>query len=160
MVVIIMGVSGSGKTTVGLELAREAGGTFFDADDYHSAANVAKMRRGEPLTEADREPWLAALRKLVDAWRTDERLAVLACSALTRSSREKLGVARPGIALVFLHGSAELIQARMRARDHFMPPELLASQIETLEPPEDALSLDVSLPVAALVARIRAQWRL
>ncbi len=160
MVVIIMGVSGSGKTTVGRALARETGGTFFDADDFHSAENVAKMRRGEPLTEADREPWLEVLRRLVDAWRTDERLAVLACSALTAHSREQLGVGRPGIELVFLHGPAELIRERMRARHHFMPAELLASQIGTLEPPEDALRLDVSLPVPALVARIRAQWRL
>ncbi|HEU4620155.1 MAG TPA: gluconokinase [Gammaproteobacteria bacterium] len=155
-----MGVSGSGKTTIGRALARATGAAFFDADDFHPAANVEKMRRGEPLDEADRLPWLGRLRELVDEWLAPGRLAVLACSALTAHSRALLGVERAGVRLVFLKGPPELIARRMRRRRHFMPPELLGSQLETLEPPADALELDVRRPVDELVAEIRSAWKL
>jgi gluconokinase len=155
LIIIIMGVSGSGKTTVGRELAQQTGAAFFEGDDFHSEANIAKMRSGHPLTEADRQPWLSSLRRVVEEWMAPGKLAVLACSALTEHSRQELGVGRAGVELVFLNGSPELIESRMRKRHHFMPPELLGSQFATLEPPKDALQLDVSLPVDELVARIR-----
>jgi len=158
MVIVIMGVSGSGKTTVGRELARATGAPFFDADDFHSAANVEKMRRGEPLDEANRLPWLARLREVVDEWLPSDRFAVLACSALTVRSRALLGVERPGVKLVFLNGPPELVWRRMHSRRHFMPPELLASQLATLEAPTDALELDVRRPVDELVEEIRSAF--
>lgn len=160
IVIVLMGVSGSGKTTVGRALAHAVGGRFFDADDFHSAANVERMRRGRPLTDEDRGPWLAALRAAVDEWLDTPGVAVLACSALTARSRRSLGIERDGIRLVHLQGPAELIESRMRQREHFMRPELLASQLATLELPADALELDVSGPVDELVDRIRSEFGL
>jgi gluconokinase len=159
-VIVVMGISGSGKTTVGRALAEATGATFFDADDFHPAANVEKMRRGEPLTEVDRGPWLRALRALIDEWLPPGRVAVLACSALTARSRALLGVGRAGVKLVFLNGPSELILERMRKRRHFMPPALLDSQLATLEPPATALELDVRRPVDELVDEIREVWDL
>jgi gluconokinase len=157
-VVVVMGVSGSGKTTVGRALATRLGAEFHDADDYHPQANVAKMRSGVPLTEADRKPWLERLRGAIDAWLAAGTPAVLACSALTARSRATLGTDRDGVMLVFLNGPRELMLSRMRVREHFMPPALLDSQFATLEPPgaAEALALDASLPVETLVARIEA----
>jgi gluconokinase len=160
LVIILMGVSGTGKTTVGRALARALNGRFVDADDFHSSANVDKMRRGVALTEEDREPWLTVLRAAVDRGLAEPGVTVLACSALTARSREHLGVDREGIRLVHLRGPAGLVASRMRQRDHFMQPELLASQLATLEPPEAALEVDISLPVDALVERIRSAWDL
>jgi gluconokinase len=154
MVVVIMGVSGSGKTTIGRALAHAAGGRFYDADDFHSEANIQKMRGGTPLTEADREPWLHALRLCIDAWLEQPGLSVLACSALTARSRALLGVGRPGVELVFLAATKAIIEARMRGRDHFMSPALLQSQFDALEPPEHALVLDASAPPDALVEQL------
>jgi gluconokinase len=151
MVVVIMGVSGSGKTTIGRALARAAGGRFFDADDFHSEANIQKMRGGAPLTEVDREPWLRELRQGIDAWLEQPGLSVLACSALTARSRALLGVERPGVRLVFLCATKAIIEARMLGRDHFMPAALLQSQFDTLEPPDHALVLDASASADALV---------
>lgn len=156
MVVVIMGVSGSGKTTVGRALAGRLAAPFVDGDDYHPAANVAKMRSGIPLTEDDREAWLRDLRAEIDAWLAASATVVLACSALTERSREILGTGRDGVRLVHLRGSKELITGRMRAREHFMPASLLESQLATLEPPEGALELDVAASPATLVARIIA----
>lgn len=158
MVIVIMGVSGSGKTTVGRALAAAVGGRFVDADDFHSAVNIAKMRAGTALTAADRAPWLAALRGAIDGWLAQSGVTVLACSALTVAARERLGVSRDGVALVFLQGSKELIAERMRARRHFMPPTLLDSQLAMLEPPAagDALALDVRCTPDELVATVRA----
>jgi gluconokinase len=160
-VIVVMGVSGSGKTTVGRALADAIGAEFHDADDYHPPVNVAKMRSGIPLTEADREPWLHTLRDAIDAWLAAGSAAVLACSALTLRSRSLLGTRRDGVRLVFLRGSREVIAARMREREHFMPVDLLESQLATLEPPsvDEALTLDAALPVAALVARIELSLR-
>lgn len=158
MVVIIMGVSGSGKSTVGRALARAIGGRFHDGDDFHPPANVAKMKSGRPLTENDRAPWLAALRTAVDGWLTQPGVDVLACSALKRSHRRQLGVDGEHVRLVYLHGSPGLIRARMEAReDGILGPEMLESQLAELEPPEDALTLDVEEPVETLVRQIRQQ---
>ncbi|MDH3290491.1 MAG: gluconokinase [Gemmatimonadota bacterium] len=154
MVILVMGVSGSGKSTVGRALARTVNGHFHDADDYHSAANVAKMRGGEPLTDEDREAWLRALRASIDAWLLEDGTFVLACSALTAWIRDVLGADRKGVRLVYLNGPKELIAARMRDREHFMPAGLLDSQFALLEPPERALDLDISQTPEELVTRI------
>ena len=155
MVIVVMGVSGSGKTTVGRALAMAVGGEFRDADDYHTAENIAKMARGMPLTDADRAPWLDVLRNLIDEWRCAEEILVLACSALTRWTRQRLGVDRDGVRVVHLDGSRALLDARMRERKHFMPAELLESQLALLERPSGAVVLDAAQPVDRLVAEIR-----
>lgn len=160
MVILVMGVSGSGKTTVGRALAGTIGARFYDADDDHPAANIAKMRRGEPLTDADREAWLRALRARIDAWLLANDTVVLACSALTERIRDALGADRDGIHLVHLRGSKALIRARMRARRHFMAASLLDSQFALLEPPEHALDLDISETPGELVTRIVRQLKL
>ncbi len=157
MVILIMGVSGSGKSTVGRALAGAVNGHFYDADDYHSAANIEKMRSGEPLTDGDREAWLRALRSRMDEWLLGEETVVLACSALTERIRGLLGANRDGVHLVYLNGSKEVIAARMRAREHFMPADLLDSQFALLEPPERALDLDISQAPEALVSSILSE---
>lgn len=154
MVVLIMGVSGSGKSTVGRALAERIKCPFYDADDFHSAANVAKMQSGRPLTERDREPWVRALRSKIDAWLLEDEAVVLACSALTEKIRAALGAHRENVHIAFLNGSKELIEARMRARDHFMPPDLLDSQFALLEPPSRAVDLDIRHPPEQLVSQI------
>lgn len=156
MVIVVMGVSGSGKTTVGRALASAIGGEFRDADDYHPRQNIEKMSRGVPLTDEDRAPWLDVLRKLIDERRTADGVLVLACSALTRSIRERLGLGREGIRVVHLEGSEALLAARMRERKHFMAPELLPSQLALLERPRSAIVLDAAQPVEQLVREIRA----
>lgn len=156
MIIIVMGVSGSGKSTVGRQLAQRLGWTFLDADDYHSPENVAKMSRGEPLTEDDRRDWLAALRQeIADHVRRDDS-AVLACSALTRRARKTLHVDPQAVRFVFLEGNAELIRGRMEAREHFMPPQLLASQMATLEEPgaEEAIRCPIDQPPEVLVEQV------
>lgn len=160
MVILVMGVSGSGKTTVGRALARTVGRRFYDADDYHSPANVAKMRSGTPLTDEDRADWLRDLRSRIDGWLLEDDTVVLACSALTARIREVLGAERDGVRVVYLRGAKELIRARMRGREHFMPPALLDSQFALLEPPEDALELDVSQPPEELVTRVITELHL
>ena len=160
MIIIIMGVSGAGKTTVAKALSSATGAAFFEGDDFHPSPNVEKMRRGVPLEEADRAAWLASLRNIVEEWAPRSELAVLACSALTRRSRAQLHAGKDGVGLVFLHGPPEILEVRMRARRHFMPPTLLDSQLATLEPPEAALVLDIREPVDGLVRRIREEWEL
>ena len=139
MIVVLWGVSGCGKTTVGKELARQLSCSFFDADDFHPESNIAKMRAGIPLTDDDRWPWLDAI---VDRLR-DEQFAVLACSALRRSYRERLG--RIGeTKFVLLRGSFDLIAQRLAERKHeFMNPELLQSQFDTLEVDAGDLAVDI-----------------
>lgn len=135
-ILIVMGVSGSGKTTVAALLAGRLGWRFADGDDFHSAANVAKMRSGEPLDDADRQPWLDALAAEIDRWRREGASGVLACSALKRRYRDFLVDYRPGLHLVYLKGEPELIAHRLAARHgHFMPPALLESQFAALEEP-------------------------
>lgn len=157
MVIVVMGVSGSGKTTVGRALANDVQAEFRDADDFHPTKNIEKMARGIPLTDEDRGPWLDALRTLIDERRTRPEILVLACSALTRRIRRRLGLGRDGVHVVHLEGSETLLEERMRERRprHFMPPELLASQLALLERPEHALVLDAAQPVDRLVAEIR-----
>ena len=157
MVVIVMGVSGVGKTTIGEALAKSLGWRFVDADDLHPTANVEKMRAGIPLTDEDRAPWLARLRELLeDALARGEKL-VLACSALRASYRKDLSVDPSRQRWVYLHLPSALLQQRMLHRKgHYMPVSLLASQIETLEPPRDALAVDATPPPERVVAAIRA----
>ena len=159
MVVVVMGVSGAGKTTVGSLLARALGWEFFDADDFHPTANVAKMARGEPLDESDRGGWLERLAGLVDRLLRERRSAVLACSALRASHRIRLtdGHRAAEVRIVYLRTDPRLLRARLEARQgHFMKAALLASQLATLEEPHDALVVDSDAPPATLVERIRA----
>lgn len=156
--VVLMGVSGSGKSTVGALLAAQCAGTFLDGDDFHPPANVAKMRAGIPLDDADRAAWLAKLAGMIRT-RPRDRPLFLACSALKHAYRNVLRAADPGhVRIVFLTASAELIRQRLIARhaqgDHFMPPALLASQLATLEEPHDALRVDASQPPAAIATQV------
>lgn len=161
MVIIVMGVAGTGKTTVGRALAAELGWGFRDADEFHPAANVAKMSAGQPLDDADREPWLAAIRAHIEATLARGENAVVTCSALKVRYRQLLGENSPGRQWVYLHGAPELIRRRIAGRPgHFMKPGMLDSQLAALEPPTAALSLDVAEPVAVLVARIREHFAL
>lgn len=157
-VVIVMGVAGSGKTTVGAALAAALGWRFVDADDHHAAESIAKMARGEPLGDADRWPWLDRLRAIVDAGLAGGERLVLACSALKASYRERLaGGAAGRVRFVYLAGSAELFRGRLAGRaGHFMKPAMLDSQLATLEVPADAVEVDAGVPVAAIVERVRA----
>jgi gluconokinase len=157
MIVVVMGVAGSGKTTVGGRLARELGWAFYDGDDFHPPSSIAKMRSGAPLTDADRLPWLRELSGVIERCLATGEDAVIACSALKGSYRRLLGADRPEVVLVYLRGGAGLIERRLAARQgHFMPPGLLESQLATLEEPAEALTLDASLEPAALVAAVRA----
>jgi gluconokinase len=155
MVVIVMGVSGTGKTTVGQQLAASLGWRFVDADDLHPPEHMKKMAAGHPLTDEDRAPWLARVRGVIaDALAHDEHL-VLACSALKRAYRDLLTVDPSRERWVYLHAPREVIASRMEHRHgHFMPPALLGSQLDTLEPPEDALSIDVTPPPDVVVANV------
>ena len=157
MIVVLMGVTGSGKTTVGKELAGQLGWTFLDADDYHPAANVEKMRRGVPLTDEDRRPWLEALRRRVDEACARAEDVVLACSALKHAYQEYLQHDAVGqVHYVHLRGAEALIAARLAARKgHYMNPTLLHSQFEALEPPGDALQIDVTPAPNVIAAEIR-----
>lgn len=152
--VVVMGVSGSGKSTVGAALADALGLRFVDGDALHPAANVAKMAAGIPLDDADRAPWLDAIGAVLAA-----EPVVVACSALRRVYRDHLRAAAPKLQLVFLDGSPELLASRMVARPgHFMPASLLDSQLATLEPPtpaEHPLTVDIAAPVAEIVASLR-----
>ena len=157
--VVVMGVAGSGKSTVGAALADRLGWTFLDADDFHPAANVDKMRRGEPLEEADRSPWLGRLNQVLRSHVDRGDDVVLACSALTRSARGRLarGVA---VRLVHLHVPREVLATRLSERaDHFMPAGLLDSQLDTLEVPgpDEALVVDADRPLDAVVDDIVAR---
>ena len=148
---MVMGVAGSGKTTIGEALARELGWRYLDADDYHPAANVAKMAAGTPLQDDDRWPWLDRLNALLHL----EKEAVLACSALKESYRKRLTAGLQRFRIVYLRGSFELLGKRAAERKHrFMPSSLLRSQFDALEPPADAIEVDVAQPVADCVRRI------
>jgi gluconokinase len=134
--ILVMGVSGSGKTTAGERLALELGWPFRDADSFHPAANVAKMSVGTPLTDEDRWPWLASIAAWIDEGRTAGQPRVVSCSALKRVYRRVLLDGRPDVRLVYMQGDIDLIAGRMgRRTGHFMPPALLRSQFDTLEPP-------------------------
>jgi gluconokinase len=162
LVVIVMGVSGSGKTTVGSALAVARGWRFVDADDVHSPASVAKMARGEPLDDADRAPWLAKLRAIIaEALARDESL-VVACSALKAGYRSIL-IDGDGarIRIVHLTAPPDLLRRRLVGRaGHYMKAQMLDSQLATLEAPADALTLDAALPVSTLVQTIETAFGL
>lgn len=157
MILLVMGVSGSGKTTLGQLVADELAWAFLDADWLHSEANIAKMRSGGSLTEDDRAPWLAAIAAAIREADEAGRDLVVACSALRASHRAVIleGVAAASL-VVHLSLAEDELQRRLRERRHFMPVDLLASQLETLEPPTDALLLDSSAPLEELVARVVA----
>jgi len=159
MIVLVMGVSGSGKTTIGERLAARLGCGFSDADQFHSPANKAKMSRGIALTDADRQPWLLAIRAAMDEQRRQGRDHVFACSALKRRYRELLRGADDDLRLVYLQGPPDLLARRLRQRKgHFFAPELLADQLATLEPPgpDEALVMDIRQPPEVIVERISA----
>ncbi|WP_437726155.1 gluconokinase [Sorangium sp. So ce861] len=156
MIVVVMGVSGAGKTTVGVRLARDLGWEFLDADDLHPAANIEKMRSGKPLDDRDRAPWLAALSARIRQLLEVGRDAVIACSALKAAYRAQLLVDPARMRLVHLTGDPALIAARLAARtDHFMPPGLLATQLAALEPPEDAIRVDIDGTPEEIAAAVR-----
>ncbi|MFJ1254667.1 gluconokinase [Cupriavidus sp. CuC1] len=157
MIYILMGVSGSGKTTVGQLLAKTLQCGFHDADEFHSPANKAKMHNGIPLTDDDRWPWLAAMRAAIDTARAEGRTHVFTCSALRQTYRDRLTPADGGVTFVYMKGDAAVIGGRLAERsDHFFNPALLQSQFETLEEPRDALVLDIRQTPEALVQRILA----
>ncbi len=143
-VIIVMGVAGSGKTTVGRLLADALDAAYAEGDDYHSAENVAKMENGTPLDDADRAPWLAGMAADIDRWLATGQRTVLACSALKQRYRNVLIGDRRGVVLVHLTGPESLIRERLAARkNHYMPADLLASQVAALEAPDDALTIDI-----------------
>jgi gluconokinase len=162
MILVLMGVSGSGKTTVGKVLAADLGWTFVEADDFHPPANVEKMRGGTPLTDEDRRPWLEALRARIDDACQRGENCVMACSALKDEYRDYLEQGCPGgVRYVYLRGSEELIRARLERRQgHFMNPDLLKSQFEALEPPAGAVEVDVAPTPDVIAAEIRRKLSL
>jgi carbohydrate kinase (thermoresistant glucokinase family) len=161
LVVLIMGVAGSGKTTVGSELAAALGWSFRDADDFHPPANIAKMSAGIPLTDEDRAPWLAAIRAYVDTSLARGENAVVTCSALKESYRQAVVSDPARVKLVYLHGDFALLLQRLSQRQgHFMKESMLRSQFEALEPPRDALTLDAAEPPDELIADVRAAFGL
>jgi carbohydrate kinase (thermoresistant glucokinase family) len=154
MIVVVMGVSGSGKTEIGARLARRLGHEFIEGDDFHPAENVAKMRAGTPLGDADRWPWLQRLNDELKK----RRNAVLACSALKQLYRDALLKDLPASVVVYLRGSFDLIAERLKSRRHrYMPASLLESQFATLEPPVGAIEIDVAASVEDCVESIAAQ---
>jgi len=155
-----MGVSGSGKSTVGSLLAQELNWRFADADDHHSPANVEKMRSGIPLTDADRAPWLDSLRALISGWIARDEDAVLACSALKKGYREMLKVSGQ-VNFVYLKANRDLLARRLSARHgHYMKPDMLDSQFEALEEPKDAFIVDAGQTPQKIVREIRSALRL
>lgn len=160
MVVVLMGVAGSGKSTVGRLLAERAGATFYDADDFHPRANVEKMRDGVPLTDEDRLPWLGALRELIRDCLVRGVRAVLACSALKEEYRARLLV-DGRVKFVYLKGDYSLIEERLKnRRGHFMKPGMLDSQFDTLEEPRHALQVEVAAPPEEIVETIKDRLKL
>lgn len=155
MILIVMGVVGAGKTTVGRLLAEECGWEFADADDFHPPSNVDKIRHGIALNDDDREPWLARLRAAISQWIGDNQNVVLACSALKRSYRRELEVG-PEVRFVYLKGTADLIAQRLQTRQrHFAGQQILASQFADLEEPEQAVTIQIASTPQQIVAEIR-----
>jgi gluconokinase len=157
MIVIVMGTTGSGKTTIGRLLAKSLGWEFVDADDFHPPANVEKMKHGIPLTDADREPWLKALHDKIVEWTARNRSVVLACSALKQSYRDELRGSSE-VKFVYLKGSYELFSRRVLSRKgHFAKQDLIASQFAALEEPTDAIIADAAHSPEEIVSEVRRQ---
>jgi gluconokinase len=155
MIVVLIGVTGAGKTTVGRALAATLGWPFFDADDVHAPEDRERMRRGEALTDALRQPWLGRVRAILEGAAGRGENAVVACSALKQQYRDVLARDLP-VSFVFLRADVDVLRARLQERsDHFAGVSLLDSQLATVEPPADALTLDATLPIDALIATIR-----
>ncbi len=161
MVIVLMGVTGCGKTTVGKLLAKDLGWNFYDADDFHPEENVEKMRAGIPLNDSDREPWLQALADLIHSAYQKELNIILACSALKHYDRKKLRIDLAPVEFVYLKGSPELIKERLEARrGHYMNPALLQSQFSTLEEPKDAIYMDIDPDPSSIAAKIKSELKL
>lgn len=156
MIIIIMGVSGSGKSTIGKLLADALNWEFQDADNFHSTANIEKMRLGIPLNDTDRKPWLKDLQTAIAVWLQQNTNVVLACSALKADYRQYLVLDSDRIQLVYLQGSLNLLQQRLLGRqNHFMSEKLLNSQLETLEEPDVAICVDISEPPQLIVENLK-----
>ena len=158
---IVMGVAGSGKSTIGQKLASALGLPFADGDDYHPSTNVEKMAKGTPLNDEDRAPWLARLRELIDEHVAQGEGLVLAASALKKSYRYQLGLPRDGVQLIHLEGDFDLLHERIQARSaHFMPASLLDDQLATLEAPsrEEAWIFNVKNPPEEIIAQALERW--
>jgi gluconokinase len=163
MIIVIFGVSGAGKTTVGKMLAEQLGWRFLEADDFHPAANIEKMRSGRPLTDEDRWPWLDCLRKQIEQLLSAGENAVLACSALKRAYRDRLRVSDE-VTFVFLRGDHALVEKQLRSRHgHFMNAVLLQSQFDDLQEPqpnENVLTIELGRTPEEIVERIEAKLNL
>lgn len=158
LALIFMGVSGSGKTTVAKLFAEKTGAVFYEGDDFHSAANVEKMRRGIPLSDDDRAGWLRLLREKIAGSLERNELAAFTCSALKSKYRDQLQAGDPRVKFVFLTGPSRLIEERLKQRTgHFMAAALLASQFAALEPPTDALELSCEYPPQTIVTKLILQ---
>jgi gluconokinase len=156
MIIVLMGVSGSGKTTIGRLLAQDLGWRFLEGDDYHPRNNVRKMQQGIPLEDKDRWPWLDALRELISEIVEREESAVIACSALKKAYRDRLRGNAVQVRFVYLRGSCDLIEQRVRERQgHFFQANLLRSQFEILEESEDIWHVDISHNPEVIVAAVR-----
>ena len=152
---IVMGVSGSGKTSVGKALAESLGWDFYDADDFHPPANVAKMAGGLPLDDSDRAPWLTALHDLISSSLKQNKSGVLACSALKERYRQQLMEGNDAVRLIYLKGSYDQIWSRMKERaGHYMKADMLKSQFDTLEEPSNALTVDISLSIDEILQAV------
>ena len=157
MIIVLMGVTGSGKSTVGKLLAQQLGWKFFEGDDFHSPANIEKMRRGMPLSDDDRRPWLEAIRESIRQMVERSENALIACSALKHSYRQMLRITGE-VVFVYLKANIDIVRERLKNRTgHFMNPNLIQSQFDTLEESEQALRVDASLPPGEIVRRIRTQ---
>jgi carbohydrate kinase (thermoresistant glucokinase family) len=161
MVVVLVGAAGAGKTTVGRALADALDCRFVDGDDHHTPASVAKMRAGVPLTESDRAPWLASLHRIIATALDRREPLVVACSALRNGYRATLRGDLRNVRFVYLAADAQTLRHRLAARAaHFAGPALVDSQLATLEPPDDALTIDATLPLGEIVDRVRYEFGL
>lgn len=153
--IIVMGVAGSGKTTVGKKLAESLGCPFYEGDDFHPASNVEKMRKGIALTDEDREPWLRQISEKMGQWRKQNPVFVLACSALKAKFRRNLE-ANGKVRWIYLKGSYDLVLQRLSSREgHYFPAQLLQSQFQDLEEPEEALALDIAMSLDRMIEMIK-----
>ena len=158
MVIVLMGAAGSGKTTVGREFARQLGWRLIDADDLHSERNRSRMRRGESLSDRDREPWLAAVHAAITRAVSRREHLIVVCSALKERYRQTLRGGLPTVRFVYLEAEHALLRQRLEMRSgHYAGPDILASQLADLEPPSDAITVSADQPPAAIAAVVRRE---